>query len=161
MCGIAGIFHYRSANRPVDRPLLERMTRALAHRGPDGEGFHVDGPLGFGHRRLAIVDLSPTGSQPMSNEDGSLWINYNGEFYNHRAQRTRLEARHAFRGSSDTETFLHLFEERGVECFAEVAGIFAAAFWDRRRRILTLARDPLGVKQLYYHDDGYRIAFAS
>src|SRR5215471_1993758 len=161
MCGIAGIFHYRSADRPVDRPLLERMTRALAHRGPDGEGFHVDGPLGFGHRRLAIVDLSPTGSQPMSNEDGSLWINYNGEFYNHRAQRTRLEARHAFRGSSDTETFLHLFEERGVECLGEIAGIFAVAFWDARRRVLTLARDPLGVKQLYYHDDGYRIVFAS
>jgi len=161
MCGIAGIFHYRSADRPVDRLLLERMTRSLAHRGPDGEGFHVDGPLGFGHRRLAIVDLSPTGSQPMCNEDGSLWINYNGEFYNHRAQRSRLEGRHAFRGSSDTETFLHLFEQRGAECFAEVVGIFAAAFWDSRRRILTLARDPLGVKQLYYHDDGYRIAFAS
>ncbi len=161
MCGIAGIFHYRSADRPVDRQLLERMTRCLAHRGPDGEGFHIDGPLGFGHRRLAIVDLSPTGSQPMCNEDRSLWINYNGEFYNHRAQRSRLEARHTFRGSSDTETFLHFFEERGAECFAEVAGIFAAAFWDSRRRILTLARDPLGVKQLYYHDDGYRIVFAS
>jgi len=161
MCGIAGIFHYRASDRSVDRPLLERMTRSIAHRGPDGEGFHVDGPLGFGHRRLAIVDLSETGSQPMSTSDRSLWINYNGEFYNHSEHRVRIQSRHTFRGPSDTETFLHLFAERGAQCFEDVAGIFAVAFWDKRRRILTLARDPLGVKQLYYHDDGYRIVFAS
>ncbi|HYR56390.1 MAG TPA: asparagine synthase (glutamine-hydrolyzing) [Myxococcaceae bacterium] len=161
MCGIAGIFHYRAADKRVDRPLLERMTRTIAHRGPDGEGFHIDGPLGFGHRRLAIVDLSETGSQPMSNDDRSLWINYNGEFYNHREHRPRIAARHTFRGPSDTETFLRLFEERGVACLEEIAGIFAVAFWDNRRRVLTLARDPLGVKQLYYHDDGHRIVFAS
>lgn len=161
MCGIAGIFHYRDSDKRVDRPLLERMTRTIAHRGPDGEGFHIDGPLGFGHRRLAIVDLSETGSQPMSTPDRSLWINYNGEFYNHREHRARIESRHTFRGPSDTETFLHLFAERGAPCFEDIAGIFAVAFWDNRRRILTLARDPLGVKQLYYHDDGHRIVFAS
>src|SRR5262249_43258159 len=161
MGGSAGVCHGRPPDKPVDRALLEQMTRKMAHRGPDGEGFHIDGPLGFGHRRLAIIDLSETGSQPMCNEDRSIWINYNGEFYNHSEQRARLASKHRFRGTSDTETFLRLFEERGVECLGEIAGIFAVAFWDARRRVLTLARDPLGVKQLYYHDDGYRIVFAS
>src|SRR5262249_38660679 len=133
MCGIAGIFHYSAPEKPVDRALLEQMTRKMAHRGPDGEGFHIDGPLGFGHRRLAIIDLSQTGSQPMCNEDRSIWINYNGEFYNHASQRARLASKHRFRGTSDTETFLHLFEERGVDCLEEIAGIFAVAFWDARR----------------------------
>src|SRR5262249_20636380 len=161
MCGIAGIFHYASPDKPVNRGTLERMTRAIAHRGPDGEGFHIDGPIGFGHRRLAIVDLTPTGDQPMANEDRSLWINYNGEFYNHAAKRAEIAARHTFRGTSDTETFLHLFEERGVDCLQDLAAIFAVAFWDARARRLTLARDPLGVKQLYYHDNGRRLVFAS
>lgn len=161
MCGIAGIFHYADQERPVDRALLERMTRLIAHRGPDGEGLHVDGPVGLGHRRLAIVDLSETGRQPMTNEDGSLWITYNGEFYNHARFRDALARGHTFRGKSDTETLLHLFEERGPGCFAEVAGIFGLAIWDARRRVLTLARDPLGVKQVYYHDDGARLVFAS
>jgi|GEM_PF-18276 len=161
MCGIAGIFHYTSPDKPVSRSALERMTRAIAHRGPDGEGFHVDGPIGFGHRRLAIVDLTPTGDQPMANEDRSLWIDYNGEFYNHAVKRSEIAARHVFRGTSDTETFLHLFEERGVDCLQDLAAIFAVAFWDARARRLTLARDPLGVKQLYYHDDGKRLVFAS
>lgn len=161
MCGIAGIFHYGSPDKRVSRQELERMTRALAHRGPDGEGFHLDGPLGFGHRRLAIVDLSDAGSQPMSNEDGSLWINYNGEFYDHGSKRAALASRHAFRGTSDTETLLHLFAERGADCFQDIAAIFAVAFWSVRDRRLTLARDPLGVKQLYYHDDGRRLVFAS
>src|SRR5689334_11809304 len=98
MCGIAGIFNYAEPDRPVDQALLERMTRALAHRGPDGEGYHIDGQLGFGHRRLAIVDLSPTGRQPMPSSDGRLWITYNGELYNHREFRPGLEASHRFRG---------------------------------------------------------------
>ncbi|MGD0294798.1 MAG: asparagine synthase (glutamine-hydrolyzing) [Terracidiphilus sp.] len=162
MCGIVGIFHYAEPDRPVDRDLLVRMTRILAHRGPDAEGFHIDGPLGFGHRRLSIVDLSPTGAQPMSNEDGTCWITYNGEFYNHASFRERLLAQgHRFRGSSDTETMLHLMEETGPEALADVAGIFGFAFWNSRTCRLTLARDPLGVKQIYYHDDGRRIVFAS
>lgn len=162
MCGIAGIYNYAEPGRAVDRDLLQRMTRLLAHRGPDDEGFHIDGPIGIGHRRLSIVDLSATGRQPMSNEDGSCWICYNGEFYNHAEFRPRLLSRgHRFRGPSDTETMLHLLEEDGPEALADVAGIFAFAFWDRRRNCLTLARDPLGVKQLYFHDDGERVVFAS
>jgi asparagine synthase (glutamine-hydrolysing) len=162
MCGIAGIFHYGEPDRQIDRDLLVRMTRTLAHRGPDAEGFHFDGNLGFGHRRLSIVDLSPTGAQPMSNEDGTCWITYNGEFYNHASFRERLLSRgHRFRGPSDTETLLHLMEESGPEALTEAVGIFGFAFWNSRSGRLTLARDPLGVKQVYYHDDGRRIVFAS
>ena len=162
MCGIVGIFHYAEPDRPIDRDLLARMTHAIAHRGPDGEGFYIKDNLGFGHRRLSIVDLSPTGAQPMSNEDGTCWITYNGEFYNHASFRDRLSARgHRFRGPSDTETLLHLMEETGPEALSEATGIFAFAFWNSRTHRLTLARDPLGVKQVYYHDDGRRIVFAS
>lgn len=162
MCGIAGIYHYADPTRSVDRNVLVRMTRALAHRGPDGEGFHFDGALGLGHRRLAIVDLSPTGAQPMPFADGAYWITYNGEFYNHGAFRDALRAKgHTFRGTSDTETMLQLLATRGADALADVAGIFALGFWERDARRLTLARDPLGVKQVYYHDDGQRIAFAS
>jgi asparagine synthase (glutamine-hydrolysing) len=161
MCGIAGVFHYGDPGRPVDRAELERMTRALAHRGPDGEGFHVDGPLGLGHRRLAIVDLTPTGAQPMANEDGTRWIAYNGEFYDHAAHRREIAARHVFRGPSDTETMLHLVEDRGVDALERASGIFGFAYWDGPARTLTLVRDALGVKQLYFHDDGARVVFAS
>jgi asparagine synthase (glutamine-hydrolysing) len=162
MCGIAGIFHYADRDHPVDRNLLTRMTRSLAHRGPDAEGFHVSGSLGLGHRRLSIVDLSPTGAQPMAGDDGSCWIVYNGEFYNHRQFRPRLSARgHRFRGSSDTETLLRLMESEGPDALVETAGIFGFAFWNGREESLTLARDHVGVKQVYYHDDGRRIVFAS
>jgi asparagine synthase (glutamine-hydrolysing) len=162
MCGIAGVFHYAEVGREVDQDLLVRMTRVLAHRGPDGEGFYREGPIGLGHRRLAIVDLSPSGAQPMSNASRSCWLAYNGEFYNHRTYRERLSARgYRFRGTSDTETLLYLLEEEGPDSLAGAAGIFALAFWDARCRQLTLARDPLGVKQLYFHDDGRRLLFAS
>jgi asparagine synthase (glutamine-hydrolysing) len=162
MCGIAGIFQYADPDCPVDRDLLARMTRRLAHRGPDAESFFVDRGIGFGHRRLSIVDLTSTGAQPMSNDDGSCWITYNGEFYNHAEFRPALAGRGArFRGSSDTETLLRLMEIEGPDRLADAAGIFAFGFWDRRTRTLTLARDPLGVKQLYFHDNGRRIVFAS
>lgn len=162
MCGIAGIFHYADPSAPVDRATLTRMTRAIAHRGPDAEGFFVDGNVGLGHRRLSIVDLSPTGAQPMSVGDGAHWIAYNGEFYNHRRFREALEAKgHRFRGTSDTETLLRLLADRDTDVLDEVAGIFAFAWWERATRTLTLARDPLGVKQLYVHDDGRRVVFAS
>jgi asparagine synthase (glutamine-hydrolysing) len=162
MCGIAGIFNYADPAAPVDRRLLERMTRLLEHRGPDDEGLHVDGGLGFGNRRLAIVDVRQTGHQPMTDESSSCWLTYNGEFYNHREFRPRLIAKGArFRGTSDTETLLHLLKDQGPGALASVAGIFALAFWDPAHRRLILARDPLGVKQLYYHDDGSRILFAS
>src|SRR6478735_9666467 len=114
MCGIAGVFHYGDLNRSVDRQTLVRMTRSLAHRGPDAEGFYVSGPVGFGHRRLSIVDLSPSGSQPMATADGAGVITYNGEFYNHGDFRDRLKTRGVrFRGSSDTETLLYLVTEYG------------------------------------------------
>ncbi len=162
MCGIAGIFHYAEPDRPVSRDLLERMTRSLAHRGPDGEGFFVGNNIGFGHRRLSIVDLSPTGAQPMSNADGSCWITYNGEAYNHAEFRPRLAGKGCrFRGSSDSETILHLLDREGPDSLSEVAGIFGLGFWNGRTNTLTLARDHLGVKQVYFHDDGHRIVFAS
>jgi asparagine synthase (glutamine-hydrolysing) len=161
MCGIAGIFHYRQQDRPADRAIVTRMTDVLAHRGPNGAGVMISGPIGFGHRRLSIIDLTETGSQPMTTPDGSLWISYNGEFYNHAGFRRELSSRHVFRGTSDTETFLNMFRERGPACFHEVMGIFGVAFWDQRQHQLVLARDHLGVKQLYYYDDGESILFAS
>src|SRR5215510_12542679 len=162
MCGIAGIFNYRDEHRQADLPTLQRMTRSIAHRGPDDEGFLISGPLGLGNRRLAIVDVSPTGHQPMKSDDGASCITYNGEFYNHQSFRPKLQARGArFRGSSDTETLLYALHTYGPGVLTAVAGIFGLAFWDARHRRLILARDPLGVKQLYYHDDGQRIVFAS
>jgi asparagine synthase (glutamine-hydrolysing) len=162
MCGVAGIFHYADASQRVDAGELLRMTRRLSHRGPDDEGVHVEAALGLGHRRLAVVDLTPSGHQPMAAADGNFWLSYNGEFYNHRAFRPRLEARgYRFHGTSDTETLLLMLAEYGPRILSEAAGIFAFAFWDRAARRLLLARDPLGVKQLYYHDDGRRVVFAS
>src|SRR4051812_36859287 len=136
MCGIAGIFNYGEPDRPVDRALLERMTKALAHRGPHGEGYHLDGPLGFGHRRLSIVDLTATGKQPMASADGRLWITYNGELYNHRDFRRTLASRCHFRGSSDTETLVNLLAIRGKEALKELVGIYGFAVWDGRARRL-------------------------
>lgn len=162
MCGFAGVFHYGDRERPVDRRSLVAMTRSLGHRGPDGEGFYVDGPVGLGHRRLAIVDLSETGAQPMLTPDRRAVIAYNGELYNHRVFRQRLEARgHRFRGSSDTETLLHWMREDGPDALERAEGIFTFALWEKDSETLTLARDPLGVKQLYLHDDGTRVVFAS
>ncbi|MEW6731318.1 MAG: asparagine synthase (glutamine-hydrolyzing), partial [Acidobacteriota bacterium] len=162
MCGIAGIFHYKNPDCPIDRSLLTRMTRRLAHRGPDGEGFFVNGSLGLGHRRLAIVDLSATGHQPMSTEDGSGWIVYNGEFYNHTEFRNDLAAQgYRFRGTSDTETLLYFLANGRLPLLSNVRGIFTFAYWDAHARRLVLARDQLGVKQLYYYDDGEKILFAS
>lgn len=162
MCGIAGIYHYRERQARVDIPALTRMTRSLAHRGPDDEGFFVNGPIGLGNRRLAIVDLSALGHQPMQSANGASCLTYNGEFYNHHRFRGRLAGRGIeFRGSSDTETLLQLLTVYGPSILTDIAGIFGLAFWDARHERLILARDPLGVKQLYYHDDGNRIVFAS
>lgn len=162
MCGIAGIFNYAEPDRPIDMALLREMTTSLSHRGPDADGFFVEGPIGLGHRRLSIVDLSATGAQPMLTGDRGAAITYNGEIYNHREFRERLTSRGtAFRGSSDTETLLHVMREFGPDSLEHASGIFAFAYWDNSRQTLTLVRDPLGVKQLYFHDDGRRIIFAS
>jgi len=162
MCGIAGIYHYRDRLRTADLAVVQRMCRSIAHRGPDDEGFFVDGPVGLGNRRLAIVDVSPTGHQPMESLDGLSCLTYNGEFYNHQSFRPQLRARGThFKGSSDTETLLYALATYGPGVLTNVAGIFGLAFWDARHQRLILARDPLGVKQLYYHDDGMRVVFAS
>ncbi len=159
MCGIAGIVE--QSGRPVDIRLLRRMTDVLAHRGPDGEGTHVDGSAALGHRRLSILDLS-TGAQPMSSPDGSLWITYNGEVYNYRELRGELAARGArFRTTSDTEVVLQGYEAWGVDVLPRLRGMFAFAILDRRRRRLLLARDRLGIKPLVYAWDGHCLRFAS
>ncbi|MFY9742675.1 MAG: asparagine synthase (glutamine-hydrolyzing) [Candidatus Sulfotelmatobacter sp.] len=149
MCGIAGILEFdRGAH--VDADVLRRMCTAMSHRGPDDDGFFIDGRIGLGMRRLSIVDLA-TGHQPMSNEDGSIWIVFNGEIYNHRSLREELITRgHQYRTQSDTETIVHLYEEYGKECVQHLRGMFAFAIWDATRKSLFVARDRLGIKPLYY-----------
>jgi asparagine synthase (glutamine-hydrolysing) len=160
MCGIVGILRL-NPNDIVETDRIERMRDLLAHRGPDGKGTWSEGPIGLGHRRLAIVDVAG-GHQPMSNTDGSLWITFNGEIYNHAARRAELEARgYRYRSRSDTETILHLYEELGDRCVEQLDGMFAFAIWDRRRNRLLLARDRLGIKPLYYGVTEEEIVFAS
>lgn len=152
MCGICGIFQM-SGGAAVAEGDLEAMNATLRHRGPDDSGTRVlaAGRVGLGNRRLAILDLSPAGHQPMSNEDGSVWIAYNGEVYNFAELRRELEGRgHVFRSHTDTEVLLHLYEELGEGLVARLRGMFAFAIWDERRSRLLLARDRLGVKPLYY-----------
>src|SRR5882724_2010115 len=146
MCGIAGLFNYAAS--PIDeQDAVCRMRDALTHRGPDACGLYQseDRQVVLGHRRLSIVDLSEAGRQPMSNEDGTIWISFNGEIYNHRSHREPLIAKgHRFRSQSDTEVILHLYEEFGPECVTRLDGMFAFAIWDQGRRRLVLARDRLG-----------------
>ena len=160
MCGIAGIVNLNPHAR-VDEARLKRMRDVLRHRGPDGAGLWIDGPVGLGHRRLSIVDLAG-GHQPMANEDESVWITYNGEIYNHAALRPGLEAAgHVYRTRSDTETILHLYEEDGERCVEKLQGMFAFAIWDKNHGRLLLARDRLGIKPLYYAITDDEIVFAS
>ena len=161
MCGLAGILHF-DRSHPVDRDLLLRMTRTVAHRGPDAEGLHVDGNVGLGHRRLSILDLSPEANQPMASKDGSVHIVYNGEIYNFREVRAELEAQGcAFRTRSDTEVILCLYEKMGPSFVDRLSGMFALAIWDARRQTLVLVRDRIGIKPLYYHVGPSHIVFAS
>ncbi len=162
MCGIAGIFH-PTGESPVDAGLLARMTTALAHRGPDGDGFHVEPHIGLGHRRLAIIDIGG-GHQPMFNEDRSVAIVFNGEIYNFATLRPKLEALgHRFASDhSDTETIVHAWESWGPDCLDHLSGMFAFAIWDRNRGCLFLARDRMGKKPIYYATDSAgRVVFAS
>ncbi len=149
MCGLAGIFHYAADGR-VDRAVLERMTTALAHRGPDGDGFHVEPGVGLGHRRLSIVDVAG-GAQPMWNETEDVVIVFNGEIYNFPELRPQLQAMgHVFRNRCDTEAVVHAWESWGPDCLQHLNGMFTFALWDRRQGVLFLARDRLGKKPLYY-----------
>ena len=153
MCGITGIFAYGQAEPVASDALLQTMAQAIAHRGPDDSGIYLsaDHRLGFGFRRLSIIDVSSAGHQPMSNEDGTVWIVFNGEIYNHAEHRPTLTSKgHTYRGRSDTETILHLYEEYGEDCVKHLRGMFAFAIWDANRRRLFLARDRLGIKPLYY-----------
>ena len=160
MCGIAGVVRLDGA--PVARPALEAMNKSIAHRGPDDEGCWIEGPVGLGNRRLAIIDLSPAGHQPMTNENGKVVITYTGELYNFRDLRSRLEAAgHCFRSHSDTEVVVHGYEEYGPACLDHFNGHFAFAIWDQERRRLLLARDRFGTHPLYYHVDARRLVFAS
>jgi asparagine synthase (glutamine-hydrolysing) len=162
MCGICGVAIPGRLNRRVSETQLVAMRDSIIHRGPDGAGVMIDGSVGLGHRRLSIVDLSG-GSQPMANEDDSVWISFNGEIYNHRELRPALEERgHRYRSSSDTETIIHNYEEFGPRGVEKLRGMFAYAIWDSRRRRLVIARDRLGIKPLYYvvKEDG-ALYFAS
>ncbi|MGQ0642805.1 MAG: asparagine synthase (glutamine-hydrolyzing) [Gemmatimonadaceae bacterium] len=159
MCGIAGIVSRNREHAP-DAERLRVMMDALAHRGPDGEGEWADGPVALGHKRLAIIDLD-TGRQPMCNEDGSIWITFNGEIYNYVELRRELVRHHQFRTQSDTEVILHLYEELGERCLERLNGMFAFAIWDARQQKLFAARDRIGIKPFYYTIDEQQLAFAS
>ena len=160
MCGICGIL-YPGATQHVDRNILANMNRQIAHRGPDDEGYFVEGNIGLAIRRLSIIDVK-TGHQPIANEDESLWIVFNGEIYNHAELRAELESRgHRYRTRSDTETIVHLYEQYGRDCVKYLRGMFAFAIWDCRRKTLFAARDRLGIKPFYYRYDGQTLLFGS
>lgn len=164
MCGICGVYEYAAAQPGISAALIERMRDTMVHRGPDDAGVYVsdDRRVGLGNRRLSIVDLSSAGHIPMPNEDGHVWIAYNGEVYNHASLRPALMAQgHAFRSRTDTETILHLYEARGLDFVQHLEGDFGIAIWDANEKRLVLARDPLGVKPLYYATAGGRLIFAS
>lgn len=160
MCAICGIVNFNAAD-PVDAAVIGKMTQALAHRGPDDDGYFVEGRVGLGHRRLSIIDLSG-GKQPIFNEDESAAIIFNGEIYNYQDLAAELAAAgHIFKTRSDTETILHAYEEYGADCVDHLRGMFGFAIWDRRKRRLLLARDRLGVKPIYYYRNDRFLAFAS
>lgn len=164
MCGIAGIYAYLDVAPPVDRAELLRINDRMAPRGPDGnrQWFSADGRVGFAHLRLAIIDLSEGGAQPKASADGSLVITFNGEIYNYRELRAELQARgRVFQSESDTEVLLQLYAEYGDAMVSRLRGMFAFGLWDLARRRLLLARDPLGIKPLYWADDGWTLRFAS
>lgn len=160
MCGIVGIVNVDG--RPVDSARLARMRDSMTHRGPDDEGLWVEGGTGLGHRRLSILDLSAAGHQPMTVDDGNLWLVFNGEIFNYVELAAELEAKgHQFRSRSDSEVILHLYQELGPGCLERMNGMFAFAIWDRSRQTLFAARDRFGIKPFNYHWTGRRLVFAS
>jgi len=160
MCGICGQFNFRD-QRPVRRADLEAMTKSIAHRGPDDEGYFIAGPLGFGFRRLSIIDLAG-GHQPMSDQEESVWVVFNGEIYNFPALKRELQSHgHIFRTNSDTEVIIHGYKQWGDEVLNRLNGMFGLAIWDVRRKRLVIARDPFGIKLIYYRIDEDTLYFGS
>ena len=159
MCGICGKIDL--TGKPIDKGLIGEMCSVLSHRGPDDEGIHLDGNIGLGHRRLSIIDLAG-GHQPLSNEDGTIWIVYNGEIYNFPNLKEQLLSKgHQFTTLSDTEVIVHAYEEYDFSCVSKFNGMFAFAIWDKRKKTLFIARDRLGIKPLYYYLDSAKFLFAS
>src|SRR6185436_2302741 len=164
MCGIAAAFAYSPSAAPVNLPELRRIRDYMASRGPDGAGEWIDPTcrVALAHRRLSIIDLTESGSQPMATQDGALVVSFNGEIYNYRNLRQTLESKgYRFRSNSDTEVILHLYAERGPAMVHDLRGMYALALWDARRKGIFLARDPFGIKPLYYADDGKTLRVAS
>lgn len=160
MCGICGQYNF-DGREPVNRRDIQAMTKSIVHRGPDDEGYYIDGPLGFGFRRLSIIDLAG-GHQPMSDRDESVWIVFNGEIYNFRELRAELQGYgHVFRTSSDTEVILHGYKQWGDSVLDHLNGMFGLAIWDVQRRRLVIARDPFGIKLIYYRVENGRLWFGS
>jgi asparagine synthase (glutamine-hydrolysing) len=160
VCGICGKLNFDRQSK-VSSTLVRAMADTIAHRGPDDEGYFVSGPIGLGFRRLSIIDLA-TGHQPLSNEDGTVWIVFNGEIYNYKDLRTFLQGKgHIFKTQTDTEVIVHLYEEFGEDCVKKLRGMFSFAIWDGRRKKLFIARDRLGIKPLYYHLSDKSLIFAS
>jgi asparagine synthase (glutamine-hydrolysing) len=160
MCGICGQYNFGSGE-DVDRAVIEKMTATLVHRGPDDKGFHLSGPLGFGFRRLSIIDLD-TGHQPMSDEEDSVWVILNGEIYNFPELRRNLEnLGYAFRTRADTEVLVHGYKEWGLDVLQRLNGMFGLAIWDEKKKLLMIARDRMGIKPLYYSLDRDTLLFGS
>jgi asparagine synthase (glutamine-hydrolysing) len=161
MCGIAGK-HFFGMDKAVESGLMEAMTDSMAHRGPDDRGVYLKKNVALGHRRLSILDLSSAGHQPMSNEDGTVWVVFNGEIYNYKQLRSTLESNgHIFRSNTDTEVIVHAYEEYSAECVKHFDGMFAFGLWDERKRRLLLARDHFGIKPLYFYASSEFLSFAS
>jgi asparagine synthase (glutamine-hydrolysing) len=161
MCGIAGKVAVSSSAAAVDADVVRRMMSLIVHRGPDDDGIYIDRQAVLGHRRLSIIDLN-TGKQPISNEDGTVWVVYNGEIYNFPELREQLLARgHTLKTHTDTEVIVHLYEDYGEQCVTLLRGMFAFALWDARKKKLLLARDRVGIKPLYYVQTRDSLLFAS
>src|SRR2546422_5599010 len=158
MCGISGFMYFDDA--PVEERTIRNMSDIQAHRGPDESGVYIGKGVALAHRRLSIIDLS-SGQQPLSNEDGSVWISFNGEIYNYLELKRNLEGRHRFRTRSDTETIVHLYESHPATFVNQLGGMFAFALWDEKTRTMILARDRVGKKPLYYYVDDQKLVFAS
>jgi asparagine synthase (glutamine-hydrolysing) len=161
MCGICGKLELTGGPTPIDRESLGAMLTSIHHRGPDDVGMHFSGPVALGHKRLKIIDLT-TGKQPLSNEDGTVWVVFNGEIYNYKELRADLTARgHRFRTKTDTEVIVHLYEELGDSFLKSLRGMFSFALWDDGKKMLLLARDRVGIKPLYFYHTGQTFLFAS